>query len=373
MLIRSRLVARDFKNKNDERNFDVFAATPPLEMKRLLFRMARVKGSVGGNDKDGQVKLMYIDVKKAHLNDDDDDFAYITLPKEVGGGVGRLRRWFFGMRPAASAWEEHYAANLKNEGYERGRAAPTGFTNKETGVRVVVWGDDFTFLWRERYLKETGAKMAEWYDIKIRGMMGPDAGDDKEIGILNRVVKWESDKLIYEADDKHVTNILFELGFDENTKGLGMPTPKDYDAAGGEDDEGLDAHEARRYRRMAATINYLASDKPDLQFTASMLGRTMARPTTRSWSNLKKAARYLKEHPRVKYEYHDVTMDDVKELVGYSDSDWAGCKRSRRSMSGGMTVIGSEAPSSSRGRTVRPRWLCPSGEAEFYSGKPQRS
>ena len=29
VLIRSRLVARDFKNKNDERNFDVFAATPP--------------------------------------------------------------------------------------------------------------------------------------------------------------------------------------------------------------------------------------------------------------------------------------------------------------------------------------------------------
>ena len=45
VLIRSRLVARDFKNKNDERNFDVFAATPPLEMKRLLFRMARVKAA----------------------------------------------------------------------------------------------------------------------------------------------------------------------------------------------------------------------------------------------------------------------------------------------------------------------------------------
>ena len=63
---------------------------------------------------------------------------------------------------------------------------------------------------------------------------------------------------------------------------------------------------------MAATINYLASDRPDLQYTANMLGRTMAKPTTRSWSNLKKAARCLKEHPRVKYEYHDVTMDEVK-------------------------------------------------------------
>ena len=158
-------------------------------------------------------------------------------------------------------------------------------------------GDDLTFLGRERYLKEIGAKMAEWFDIKIRGRMGPAARDDKEIRILNRVAKWESDKLIYEADDKHVTNILFELGFDENTKGLDMPTAKDYDAEGGEDDEELDAHEARRYRRMAATINYLASDRPDLQFTASM------RPTARSLSNLKKASMYLKEHPRVKYEY----------------------------------------------------------------------
>ena len=67
------------------------------------------------------------------------------------------------MRPAASAWEEHYAAILKNEGHERGRAAPTAFTNKETGVRVVVWVDDFTFLGRDRYLKEIGAKIDEWY------------------------------------------------------------------------------------------------------------------------------------------------------------------------------------------------------------------
>ena len=59
-------------------------------MKRLLFRMARGKGSEGGNDKDGQVKLMYIDVKKAHLNgEEDDDFAYITLELEER----RLRAW----------------------------------------------------------------------------------------------------------------------------------------------------------------------------------------------------------------------------------------------------------------------------------------
>ena len=46
--VRSRLVARDFKVRGDGREFDVFAAMPPLEAKRLLFRMAVVDGCVGG-------------------------------------------------------------------------------------------------------------------------------------------------------------------------------------------------------------------------------------------------------------------------------------------------------------------------------------
>ena len=45
------------------------------------------------------------------------------------------------MRPAASAWEEHYAANLKNKGHERGRAAPTAFTNKWRRLNVPREGE----------------------------------------------------------------------------------------------------------------------------------------------------------------------------------------------------------------------------------------
>ena len=306
--------------------------------------MARVKG----NDKDGQVKLMYIDEEGS---------------LEPRGGRRRLRVhhapkggwWRCGATTAVVIWDAACSICvrklLRRELEERRLRAWTccadAFTNKETGVRVVVWGDDFTFLGRERYLKEIGAKMAEWYDIKIRGMMGPEAGDDKEIRILNRVVKWESDKLIYEADDKHVTNISSSWASTRTPRAWTCRPPR-----------------TTTPRATPATINYLASDRPDLQFTASMLGRTMGRPTTRSWYNLKKAARYLKEHPRVKYEYHDVTMDEVKELVGYSDSDWAGCKRSRQSMSGGMTVVGGVIKSwSNRQATV----ALSSGEAEFYS------
>ena len=71
--IRSRLVARDFKIRGDGREFEVF------------FRMAVLDGSVHGGEEKGKVKLMFLDVKKAHLNGivKDDEFAYIELPETV--------------------------------------------------------------------------------------------------------------------------------------------------------------------------------------------------------------------------------------------------------------------------------------------------
>lgn len=99
VLIRSRLVARDFKVKRDDRGFDVFAATPPSGMKRVSFRMSRVRRSVSDDRANGLVKLMFIDVKKAQLNGEltESEFEIIALPSVAGGGVGRLRRWLYGM------------------------------------------------------------------------------------------------------------------------------------------------------------------------------------------------------------------------------------------------------------------------------------
>ncbi len=50
-------------------------------------------------------------------------------------------------------------------------------------------------------------------------------------------------------------------------------------------------------------MNYLALHRPDLQFAASGLGWTMARPTQHRWSNLKRVGKYLLSHPRVVFEY----------------------------------------------------------------------
>eukprot|EP00973_Karenia_brevis_P047910 6649324-Karenia_brevis.AAC.1 len=56
------MVAKDYTGKDKGRD-DLFAETPPLEAKRMLLSRAVTRRRDGR-----QRKLMFIDVKKAHLN-----------------------------------------------------------------------------------------------------------------------------------------------------------------------------------------------------------------------------------------------------------------------------------------------------------------
>jgi hypothetical protein len=64
----------------------------------------------------------------------------------------------------------------------------------------------------------------------------------------------------------------------------------------------------------------------------------MATPTREDWEKVVRLGRYLKGKPRVRiwYEFQETpTM-----LETYSDTDWAGCRRTRRSTTGGYMVYG---------------------------------
>ena len=62
--------------------------------------------------------------------------------------------------------------------------------------------------------------MATWFDIIVRGILGMDQKDDKEMVILGRIVRWTEEGILYEADPKHRRLILEYFGFEGNAKGL---------------------------------------------------------------------------------------------------------------------------------------------------------
>ena len=64
-----------------------------------------------------------------------------------------------------------------------------------------------------------------------------------------------------------------------------------------ESEEELNIAEARRFRGLAARANYLAQDRPDIQFAAKELCRNMAVPKMDDWDNMKRLGRYLVKNP----------------------------------------------------------------------------
>lgn len=112
--------------------------------------------------------------------------------------------------------------------------------------------------------------------------------------------------------------------------------------APGEEDPELDGPEASRFRAVAATANYLGIDRADLQFAGKEACRDMSRPRASSLSKLKRIGRYLLEYPRAIWRFKaSVKGVGVPSVIdAYSDSDWAGCRVSRRSTGGGLLVVG---------------------------------
>ena len=88
----------------------------------------------------------------------------------------------------------------------------------------------------------------------------------------------------------------------------------------------------------------------------------MSSPTRGSWKGLVKLGKYLKTHNRSGYGYP--YQERPKELVVWTDTDYAGCKRTRKSTSGGVVMWGKHLIKSwSSTQTVV---ALSSGEAEYY-------
>ena len=116
---------------------------------------------------------------------------------------------------------------------------------------------------------------------------------------------------------------------------------------------------------MAALANYVAMDMPDIKVAVSSLCQKMSRPTEKSWVALKRVARYLLKHPVMKFEYRGGAKGSELDLIVFADSDWAGCKETRKSRSGGLAIFAGALAKSWSNRQASQ--ALSSGEAEYYS------
>ena len=81
-----------------------------------------------------------------------------------------------------------------------------------------------------------------------------------------------------------------------------------------------------------------AQDRGDLSYASKEVARGMATPTRKDCIKLKKLIRYLLGAKRRATMFK--WQDPPCMVDGFTDSDWAGCPRTRRSTSGGVLLHG---------------------------------
>ena len=334
--VRSRLVAQEFAH--GELRDDLFAGTPPLSATKALISDIASNGKCEPK----KLRLMVLDIKRAFLYGDMEEDIVINLPPEdpqYGRGYyGRLKKAMYGTRAAPLAWQRVVHQTMKDLGFERSLRNSCVYIHREKNMKVVAHVDDFLCSGELGDLVWLRDALAKNFDL-THEIVGPGKDEVRVAKYLGRSVQWTAKGIEYKADDNHVKILLDEWDLHDSKP---VATPGIAEEKQNKEDvslnELLDRDGARRYRRAAARINYLAQDRADISFTAKELSRAMANPTQGDIVRLKRALRYLQGHPIAIQEYE--WQERPARISTFVDSDWAGCSRTRKSTSGGAITHG---------------------------------
>ena len=187
---------------------------------------------------------------------------------------------------------------------------------KREGLRTIVHGDDYCTAGTSKSLDWFQKALEAKYQIKTQ-RIGQGPGKVLEGQVLNRVVRMTSRGYELEADLRHAELVVEQLGL-KASKGVSTPGRREDkpegEQEGHESEKELTNNEATLFRGIAARCNYLAFDRPDMQYAAKEICREMSKPTNRALDRLERLGRYLKQCPRLVRQFDQQTEQETMEI-----------------------------------------------------------
>jgi len=195
---------------------------------------------------------------------------------------------------------------------------------------------------RKDVSKTTRSKDSKNYRLKIIGMANADLFKSQKMDVDHFV---SPDTLMTPCDDMDVdlgkisATRTPPINTNKYAKRVGAKKAKKLEIAdNAAASDRLTSSEATMYRALSARFHYLSQDRPDISYSSKELCREFAVPTVTSFKKLKRLARYLSGMSRLVYHY--AWQDMPTEIDVYVDTDFAGCRETRRSTSGGVAMLG---------------------------------
>jgi hypothetical protein len=191
--------------------------------------------------------------------------------------------------------------------------------------------DDFLCSGEPHELQWLTSELEKQFEL-TKKFIGP--GQEGEY--LGRTIRWSHIGISIEGNNKYVDLMATEWNLLQQPVLSTPGSAEDKRDPGGE--EALNPHEATAFRRSAAMGIYMAQDRGDISYASKEIARGMATPTLKDAIKLKKLIRYLLGAKRRATLFR--WQDPPCMIDGFTDSDWAGCPKTRRSTSGGVLLHG---------------------------------
>ena len=209
-------------------------------------------------------------------------------------------------------------------------------------------------------------------EVKVSDVLTKDGG---EVEFLKRRYVATDQGVYMFSNNKHTEGLIEAVGDLVKER----DTPADQSFLEPDESKELSSEKAKVFKECVGRLLYLSHSRPDLQFATCVLSSKMARPTQTSWKWLLKTVGYLVKAPSYEFLIKPIrdnacygwnggqALEPSGTIVieSVTDSDWAGCKRSRKSKSSLQIFVGGSLVTSAV-RTQKSISLS-SGEAEFVA------
>ena len=365
----SRMAVREFKGKYKGLTAaELFSSMPPLEALKL---QASLMVSRKYSKRGRRLKIAVFDISRDHMYGVAQRKVYVQLPEgdQEPGTVGLLNKSLYGTQDASHIWQSDYAGHICSEkgGYKQGLSNTAVFFNEAQDSRGTVHGDDFIILGDQIAIDHMRSLLDERYECRMVGCLRPDESDDKEIGVLNRILRYSEDdgpEVQIECGARHAEMVVRDLGLE---KANAVATPsikvKVEEAIANSKLPPLGKDETTSFRSATMRSSYVAQDRADLGVVCKELARSMQQPNSSNLVQLKRVGRYLKRRPRAAYRFKAQPMP--KELLMTVDSDHAGCPLTRKSTTGLVAQFGAHTVQTIS--SIQSTVALNSGESEYYA------
>nr|GEZ02200.1 retrovirus-related Pol polyprotein from transposon TNT 1-94 [Tanacetum cinerariifolium] len=322
----SRLIVRGYRQEEGIYFKESFAPVARMEAIRIFLAYAAYKSFT----------VFQMDVKTVFLHGSLKEDVYVYQPEgfidaDHPSHVFKLKKALYGLKQAPRAWYDELSMFLLQNHFFKGTTNPTLFIRRfvDDILVVQVYVDDIIFGSRHpRYTQLFSDLMKSRFEMSMMRAMTFFLGlqvNQSPCGIFlnqsNYVLEILKKYRMESCDPIGTTmEIKDKLDLDQNR------TPVD----------------ATKYRSMIGALMYLTFSRSDIVHATCLCARYQTEPTEKHLKEVKRIFRYLRGTVNTGLWY---TKDSGIELTGFSYADYAGCKDTFKSTSGGAHFLGEKLAS----------------------------